>query len=303
MTVETADQQQIADAAAEQAAANAAFTATRGVEPETKPEQAPEKSAADIEAENRANAEADAKASEVEWLNSVPQSVRERLERIPKLEATANQIGAYARRLKTAEDRIEEFNLAKEAAKAAAAAGGDAPTHAQITAASGNSEKWDRIKEDFPEWAEAMEERISGMRTGGVDLDGITKQVRESMGSSLTEVRDEARQLARIDMAHDGWEETVKTPAFKTWIEAQDEDTQALASSSKAKDAIKLLNAFKESNKSPEPEPEQEAPEKRDPKARLAAAVTPTNGNTAVHRETITEQEAADAAFKRVRGG
>lgn len=300
MTVEATDQQEIADQAAEQAAANAAFTATRGAEPEVKPEAPPAKTAEELEAEQKAMAEADEKASEVEWLNGVPQSVRERLERIPKLEATANQIGAYARRLKAAEDRIEAMTqAATEAAKAATAAGDDAPTQAQITAASASSEKWNRIKEDFPEWAEAMEERISGIRPGtAADIDGIENRIKESMGSSLAEVREEARQMARIDAVHEGWEETVKADTFKTWLEAQPEETQALAGSSKAKDAIALLDAFKQASTPPDADPE-----KPDPKARLAAAVTPTRASTAVHRETITEQEAADAAFRRVRGG
>lgn len=299
MTVEAIENQasDAANEAAEQAAANAAFAATRGVEATP----VVEKSAEEVEAERQAQAEADSKAMEVQWLEGVPQSVRERLERIPKLESTANQIGTYARRLKAAEDRIEAMTLAAtDAAKAATNAGDDAPTSAQISAASSNSEKWKQIKEDFPEWAEAMDERLSGMRGGSVDVESITKQVQDSFTPTLTEMREESRQMARIDAAHDGWEDTVKTPEFTDWFKAQPEELQALSLSTKAKDAIALLDAFKEANPSSVAAPPAS---RNDPKARLAAAVTPTKASAVPVRENITEEEAAAAAFKRVRGG
>lgn len=303
--VETVDveKQEAADAAAEQAAASAAFNQIHAPEKNTEPDvvKAPvvvEKSAEELAAEQKTADEAAVKKAEEDWLRGAPATVRERLERIPKLEATANQVGALARNLKVTQDKLDA-QIAAQAAKAATAQGKEAPTGSQIAAAT-TSEKWNKLKEDFPEWVEAMEERLAVVSPAApvVDEVAMARRVAEDVTPTVQEMTARARQLARVDMAHEDWEDMIKTPEFVTWLKAQPEDVLKLADSIKAKDTIKVLDAYVASKTTapPSPPPQQTT-------SRLAAAAVPTRGSAAPVRAEETEEEAARKAFARRSAG
>lgn len=62
------------------------------------------------------------------------------------------------------------------------------------------------------------------------------------------EIRQERQRQQRklIDAKYPGWENTVRTKVFGDWLAKQTQETQALADSDKAADAIKLLGAYYE---------------------------------------------------------
>lgn len=290
MTTETSEAQtEVANAAAEQAAAEAAFGQTRGVEP-TAPTQteAPEQSAEEVEAKAKEEEQQDAQAQYEEWLKGVPAPVRESLSAISGVTGRLRNIEGHIGGLTSQQ---KEIRAALTAAKAAENAGDEAPSDTQIAAASGSSEKWNQMKDDFPEWAEAMEERLANVRGSG--------QPQIDRGALKAELKAEIA-IESVEEAHEGWEVTVKTPEFSTWFNSQPEETQVLADSTRARDAIRLLDRYAASKSN---DPAAGSPPKQDPKARLEAAVAPTRAQSVPRRDTQTEQEAADAAWKRVRGG
>ena len=299
-----AAEQAAAEETAANAAAAAAFSATRGEPPKEEPkaeekaEAAPVKTEAELKAEKEAQekaAAAEKKAAEERWLKDAPEAVRESLSTIAAVQGRLRNIEGHIGGLTSV---TKELKAAITAARTAAAdKGADAPTDAQVAAATQSTAKWKQMQEDFPEWAAAMEEKLAGMKGGTVDTGAITKGVVDQVGPMLKEAEVRARNFARVDIAHEGWEDTVKTPEFSTWLKSQPEDVQALAASDHARDAIKLLDGFKAS-KSP-----AQSPAKEDPKARLEAAVAPTKATAVTKPEPMTEEQAAAAAFKRIRTG
>ena len=206
-----------------------------------------EKTAAEEAA--KAAAEEAEKAREKAYFESLPASVRDRIEKIDKIEVTVNQVGHFQRKLKTVEDRIEAVSKAgTDAAKAATAAGGTAPTQAQIdAAAAGGGEKWKQMKEDFPEWAEALDERLATLRPGAaapVDVESIKKEVAGDVDTRIAQATAVAEESAFIRLKHPGWKATVRTPEFKAWHDTQPDDVKALAASNNGDDAVKMLDAF-----------------------------------------------------------
>jgi hypothetical protein len=163
------------------------------------------------------------------------------LERLRKAEG---HIGGLTSEHKRIKDELA-------AAKAAATAVKEAPTQAQVAKAQVSTEKWDQLKTDFPEWADALEERLGA--TAQPDLEGLRSQIRDELTPELT-TRISAQLKAEIaaetegrlvNIAHRGWKDTVKTPEFVQWYETQPADVKALGGSSTAEDAITLLDAYK----------------------------------------------------------
>jgi hypothetical protein len=96
-----------------------------------------------------------------------------------------------------------------------------------------------------------------------------------------------------VDMTHEGWEDTVKTPEFATWFKAQPAEVQVLAESVQARDAITLLDAYSG----------EVAPPPQQTISRMASATVPTRGAAALVRAEETEEEAARKAFARRSAG
>jgi hypothetical protein len=266
----------------------------------------------------------------------VPQIVKDRL---TALDALPNQMRTLAGHLGGLKS---QFQAAADAAKTAARAGTEAPSAQEIAAAGASGERWSKLKDEFPEWAAAMDERLAGMALGKaapVDLDAIKKGVTDELNGSFAarldqtrqQARDEARRLARVDAAHDGWDETINTPEFKGWAFTGGPNAEELSQqrtleqsngaeaeahmhallqkypqwwadrghliySDKAADAIKLLDAFKASAE----KPARPAADPVKAKKRLEDALTP-QGSSAPQRQIETEEDAFAAGFNGVR--
>ena len=197
--------------------------------------------------------------------------VRAQLEKIAQIEQ-ANVTLQHS--LKTAEGRVSamqrEMDLAK---KAKAQVGGDAPSDSQLQKAAGSLEKWEKLKADFPDWAEGMEELVASRFSGtssnqpAVNLDEVANVILEQTQATRQEM---ARQLemAKVELKYENWTEDVKTDDFKAWMQVQADDVKALAESDRAKDATKLLDLYYGSKAKPVTSIKEER------NARLQAAVT-----------------------------
>lgn len=228
----------------------------------------------------------------------VPKVVRERLEQLASVPGAIDKLNGHIGGMK------RDLTAAVATAKAAAtqkAGEGAAPSDKQVHAAMADPKAWDKLKEDFPDWAAPMERELSAIRAdvakkSDVDVAAIGKQVVDSITPNLDDRDRRTRAFARIDLSHEGWEETVKTPDFGDWLQKQPSDVQALSKSPKALDAVKLLDTYKEHQATA-----KAAPQTRDKKnARLEAAVTPRGSTVQSTAGALTEEQAFEAGVKKV---
>jgi hypothetical protein len=237
---------------------------TQGTVPDTPPQEDPQPQAA-----------APAQGQEADPLAGLPEPVKQALARITELETANSQLLHH---VKTAEGRVaamqREFQQARQAQQSVAPQ--DAPTQGAIAAAAKNPEKWEQLKQDFPEWAGAMEEyvgaKLNGMQ-GGVQANQVVEYV-QAQQAELRNQMQAAIEEARVDGKYEDWRETINTPDFAQWFAIQPNEVRALADSPYGRDAIKMLDMFNNVRTKPASEIRQERG------ARLAAAATTRPGQT-----------------------
>jgi hypothetical protein len=167
-----------------------------------------------------------------------------------------------------------EFQQARQAQQAVAPQ--DAPSQGAIAAAAKNPEKWEQLKQDFPEWAGAMEEYV-GSKLSGMQSGVQANQVVEYVQAQQAELRNQmqaAIEEARVEGKYEDWKETINTSDFAQWFAIQPTEVRALADSPHGRDAIKMLDMFNNVRTKPASEIRQERG------ARLAAAATTRPGQT-----------------------
>lgn len=257
----------------------------------------PEKGDAEKEAQAKAQAEADAKAAaeaaEKAAYDALPKALRDE---IAVLKAIPGQINKLAGHLGGMKSQLD--SVLTTARAAATAKGGQAPSDTQVQAAMSDPKAWERLKTDFPEWADPVEKELLALRktVAGLapqDFAGFKKEVT----ASVSEAVDEAEERAVVRLKHPTWKTEVKTPEFKAWFETQPEDMKALAGSRMADDAIRLLDGYAE-HKQKAAKSAEAAQRKQ---ARLEAAVTP-KGTSQPVSTAISDEEAFNRGFKRARG-
>lgn len=203
--------------------------------------------------------------------------VRAKLAQIDEL-ATAN--AQLLHHVKTAEGRVaamqREFQQARVAQQQVAPQ--EAPSQGQIVNAAKNPEKWEQLKEDFPEWAGAMEEYVASKLGSvqpqqGFDPQQVAEFVQQQVDQTKVEMR-QAIEEARVDGKYENWKDTVNTLEFTQWFTVQPPDVRALANSDSARDAIRMLDMFHETKKRSASDIRQERGQ------RLAAAATTRPGQT-----------------------
>jgi len=208
----------------------------------------------------------------------LPDAVKAKLAQIDEL-AQAN--AQLLHHVKTAEGRVAAMQREFQQSRAAqsAVAPQDAPSQGQIAKAVNNPEKWEQLKQDFPEWAGAMEEYVAA-QLGSVKPQGqmlTPEQVAGYVQQQVGQVEQTfARRLeeARIEGKHENWKDTINTTEFAQWYAMQPADVQALSASTAARDAIRMLDLFEQAKARPASEVKQERG------ARLAAAATVRPGVT-----------------------
>ena len=171
-------------------------------------------------------------------------------------ESMQSRVGAFdtvTERLKQAEQRIGSLtNQIRDGKIAAEEKLKATPTKEEIDAASKSQQEWDTLKEEFPEWAEAVDKRFEAQKA---DLkkelglpEGITEKLAalEKSGANTEEITALKTEFRKeiVSVRHPNWEATVKTPEFKTFFDTLDADTQKKAYSEKPADAIQLLDLY-----------------------------------------------------------
>lgn len=206
------------------------------------------------------------------------------------------------------------------AARQTEAAGGEAPTADQVKQALADPEAMAELEKEFPEFAKiysglvtALEARFEGLAT--------RQDVERAVDTRVTAVSEDT-----IEDVHPGWEKQVTSAEYAAWIDTEPEEIRRLENSSRPKDAIKLLDHFKEfsdwladqpaeirdlkevkqvelfrkrgvNSDSTTDETRQDARERR--QRRLEGATQPSNGRarSPARRVTVTEEDAFEAGF------
>nr|BDD47851.1 hypothetical protein 24 [Burkholderiaceae bacterium] len=187
----------------------------------------------------------------------LPDAVKQKLAKIDELEKS-NQ--TLLHHIKTAEGRVSalqrEQDIARRVQEQVAKQNNEAPTQKEIAKAEKDPEKWARLKEDFPEWAEGLEEYVS-TRLGGmqqpqqtIDAKQIEGYVNNQINASRTEMTRRIEE-ATLDGRHPSWRDDVKSQDFNNWLTNQPNEVRVLADSQAAKDAIRMMDLFYESKKTP----------------------------------------------------
>ena len=207
-------------------------------------------------------------------LAGLSSTVRAKLAQIDEL-AQAN--AQLLHHVKTTEGRVAAMQ--RDAQQARQAAMQEAPTQTAIVSAVKNPEKWEQLKQDFPEWAGAMEEYVAAKVGGQQQQQQVLtpEQVAGYVQQQVAQTRAEMGRLmeeARIEGKYENWRDTVNTTEFAQWFTVQSPETRALADSSAARDAIKMLDLFNTSKSVSATDIKQERG------ARLAAAATTRTGQT-----------------------
>lgn len=241
-----------------------------------------------------------------EW-EGVPPKVKAELESVSARLASFDKLPD---RLRNIEGHIggitSQLKTALAAKVAVEKSGAEAPTSDQIAQAK-SSEKWAQLKVDYPDWAEAMDERLATLKPAQatVDVAGIKSELAKDFDTRLSEAEMRARQFARVDLKYEDWEQTINSPAYLAWIAKQPPEIRALEHSPNAKDAIQVLDAYSAAQKAAQVAAAAAAKKKAEKEAqdqRLKGASTP-QGAVAASPHTLDDADALDRGFARVRGG
>lgn len=217
-------------------------------------------------------------------------------QRLRRVEGRLGSMNSDMQRMLSA---TEELRSAMAAASATSAEGGDAPSRAQVKAALESGEKMAALKDEFPEWGEAMEEErnrtIDHLRAEfGANM--VSREDAERMADDRARAAAaEARALARLDSRHDGWEDEVKLPEFVAWVRMDDELVH-LANSSVVKDSIELLDRWKEYRNTHIHGENREAKQDRN-QQRLRRSIPATSSRGATHDRVPSEEDDFLAGF------
>lgn len=215
---------------------------------------------------------------------------------------TKAELDDLLHRVKSVEGRVgsqeARINKAADVTAAVKESGDEAPTKAQIKAAFKDSDKMKELKSGFPEWGEAMEEmgdelhssiesiRQELSKATGVDVEELTKQLKEALREESAEDIAEVRTDIIVSTSHRGWKKTINTPEFAAWIGKQDAETIALGDSNDPFDAVDLLDKYTESSKAKRTRTKQN-------NRRIEESVAPTDGKGGGPRQkTNTSKDA-----------
>jgi hypothetical protein len=253
------------------AAAAGAIAATNEPEENANPE-AGATGAAD---QSAATAAAAAQAAAAEQSKADP--IKELAEQITnlssKFDSQLRNIHGHIGGLTSTQKQMQEV---LNASKQATAEVKEAPTQTQVAEAAKSPEEWERLREDFPEWATATEKlldaRLAGLQpqTAAIDQGAIDKIVEERVAKQTASVRTEVID-SHLDGIVDGdWRELVNTEQFGKWLDAQPDDVKKLGESNRITDAAKMLREFQKSRTSNQT---QQIIDQRN--AKLDAATTP----------------------------
>ncbi len=172
----------------------------------------------------------------------LPDAVKQRLFKIDDIEKTNQQL---LDQLRTNTGRVASLQRELDLAKRAPVQAANAPSQEQIQDASKSPEKWKKLKADFEDWGEGIEEFVKSELSNFRNQNPSNPGIDPNQIASVIESRvDEKLEKAKLEFKHENWIEVINTPEFSAWMNSQPEEIKGLALSPKARDASRMLDLF-----------------------------------------------------------
>lgn len=188
-----------------------------------------------------------ASADPYAWINSLPEEVQE------QAKALRNQANSHQGRATAFQRRVNELtDELRRLENARAEAPADQARQAPESAAPEQLKKLERLKEDFPEFAEALQEVIS------VERKEVERRLKESFKPLEEErarkrseefnrvVEEEAAKIFHTNETGLHWKAVVEGDDFRAWLDMQPKSVQQAARTPDANEAVFVLRRYED---------------------------------------------------------
>ncbi len=157
--------------------------------------------------------------------------------RLTMLDTLENRLKQTERRLGSVQNEVFNAKKVAETVK-------EAPTEAEMATAAKTDKAWNDLKEDFPEWAVAIEAKIAASQIKMPDVGNL----RENLDNvSKTMITGPALERRLVSMMHPKWEQTILSAEYKNWLATQPANIQTQALNGETADeAVDVLNRFRD---------------------------------------------------------
>lgn len=221
-------------------------------------------------------------APEADPWEGVPAALKQTLEALQSKVSAIDTIGNEVKQWSGRVGAIQrELQLQRNAAEQAAKAVSEAPTKQQMAEAAQDDEAWSELKDEFPEWADALEKRTGKLeKKFSEQIESLRQQ--QPQAPDLSALRREYDQKL-LTVKHPSWKQIVTSPEYNEWLNRQPQDVRQKAlESTDALECIEVLDQFTAAKS-----PVKDVVDKR--KERLASSVSAPSGGRPVRSKSIDD--------------
>lgn len=154
-----------------------------------------------------------------------------------------HQFNSVNGRVSAYQRQAEQYKQQLEQRQAQQSQAGDNPHGSGMS-----DEKWEALKQDYPDIAEAMEAQLNGIRSQYEgELSRIKGEVEplKQYQQQTQQAQHISSQMQALESQHPDWRDVVQTKDYSEWLRSQPHSIQQLMNSTDAQDNIFLLNTFK----------------------------------------------------------
>ena len=221
-------------------------------------------------------------APEADPWEGVPAALKQTLEALQSKVSAIDTIGNEVKQWSGRVGAIQrELQLQRNAAEQAAKAVSESPTKQQMAEAAQDDEAWSELKDEFPEWADALEKRTGKLeKKFSEQIESLRQQ--QPQTPDLSALRREYDQKL-LTIKHPSWRQIVASPEYNEWLNKQPQDVRQKAlESTDALECIEVLDQFTAAKS-----PVKDVVDKR--KERLASSVSAPSGGRPVRSKSIDD--------------
>lgn len=228
-------------------------------------------------------------APEADPWEGVPAALKQTLEALQSKVSAIDTIGNEVKQWSGRVGAIQrELQLQRNAAEQAAKAVSEAPTKQQMAEAAQDDEAWSELKDEFPEWADALEKRTGKLeKKFSEQIESLRQQQPQAPDLSALHREYDQKIMAvkreLLAVKYPDWIQVVTSPEYTEWLNKQPGDVQQKAlESTDASECIKVLDQFTAAKS-----PVRDVVDKR--KERLANSVSAPSGGRPVRSKSIDD--------------
>ena len=221
-------------------------------------------------------------APEADPWEGVPAALKQTLEALQSKVSAIDTIGNEVKQWSGRVGAIQrELQLQRNAAEQAAKTVSEAPTKQQMAEAAQDDEAWSELKDEVPEWADALEKRTGKLeKKFSEQIESLRQQ--QPQAPDLSALRREYDQKL-LTIKHPSWQQLVASPEYNEWLNKQPQDVRQKAlESTDALECIEVLDQFTAAKS-----PVKDVVDKR--KERLASSVSAPSGGRPVRSKSIDD--------------